>query len=124
MSVRKVVKDNLRKAVLWVLEPDPSRSLEPHRPRPQTKSMGIPDLKGRKQTRLVLASLLLIHDSICDADAWQGYDGTPDQVEKIMWEVYGILTMHPEVEDPQEVHDFWLDEYAVAELQKEMGWVP
>jgi hypothetical protein len=32
--------------------------------------------------------------------------------------------MHPEVEDPQEVHDFWLDEYAVAELQKEMGWVP
>ena len=124
MSVRKVVKDNLRKAVLWVLEPDPSRSLEPHRPRPQTKSMGIPDLKGRKQTRLVLASLLLIHDSICDADAWQGYEGTPDQVEKIMWEVYGILTMHPEVEDPQEVHDFWLDEYAVAELQKEMGWVP
>ena len=86
--------------------------------------MGIPDLKGRNQTRLVLASLLLIHDSICDADAWQGYEGTPDQVEKIMWEVYGILTMHPEVEDPQEVHDFWLDEYAVAELQKEMGWVP
>jgi len=118
------VKDNLRKAVLWVLEPDPSRSLEPHRPRPQTKSMGIPDLKGRKQTRLVLASLLLIHDSICDADAWQGYEGTPDQVEKIMWEVYGILAKNPEVTTTEEVHDIWLEDYATAELQKDLGWVP
>ena len=41
-----------------------------------------------------------IHDSICDADAWHGYEGTPDQIEKIMWEVYGILTMHPEVDHP------------------------
>ena len=119
MSVRKVVKDNLRKAVLWVLEPDPSRSLEPHRPRPQTKSMGIPDLKGRKQTRLVLASLLLIHDSICDADAWQGYEGTPDQVEKIMWEVYGILAKNPGVTDAEEVLDLWMEDYAAMHLAEE-----
>ena len=33
MSVRKVVKDNLRKAVLWV-QTRPSRSLEPHRQDP------------------------------------------------------------------------------------------
>ena len=67
--------------------------------------MGIPDLRKKADTTGPRITPL-IHDSICDADAWRGYEGTPDQVEKIMWEVYGILTMHPEVEDPQEVHDF------------------
>ena len=121
MSVRKVVKDNLRKAVLWVLEPDPSRSLEPHRPRPQTKSMGIPDLKGRKQTRLVLASLLLIHDSICDADAWQGYEGTPEQIDEIRWEIYGILAKNPSVTDPSEVEDLWMEDYASMHLVEDQS---
>jgi len=84
----------------------------------------VPDLKGRDKTRLVLASVLHIHDSICDADAWQGYEGTPEQVEKLMWQVYGILSMHPDIEDTQEIHDIWLDDYAMAEVQQEMGWVP
>ena len=39
-----------------------------------------------------------------------------------MWEVYGILTMHPEVDDPQEVHDFW--PRVCYRTPKEMGWMP
>jgi len=124
MPVRKFLKDQARRAVLWALQPDPARSLEPHRPRPPAGIRVVPDLKGRDKTRLVLASVLHIHDSICDADAWQGYEGTPEQVEKLMWQVYGILSMHPDIEDTQEIHDIWLDDYAMAEVQQEMGWVP
>ena len=66
-SVRKVVKDNpFRQG-----QPDP-HDIPPNpidHQIPQTKSMGIPDLKGRKQTRLVLASLLTSMTPSVDADA-------------------------------------------------------
>ena len=72
-NVRKEsVKDNL-KAVLWVLEPDPSRSLGPidhdHRPR----AWGY--LTSKEESRHDWSRiLLLIHDSICDTDTWHGYE--------------------------------------------------
>jgi hypothetical protein len=68
------------------------------------------------KTRLVLQSLLGIHDSIVDADAWQGYEGTPDQVERIMREVYGILSKNPGVTDPSKVLDLWMEDYASMHL--------
>ena len=119
MPIRKL----LRKGLLWVLK-NPEEQPESTKPKPPAGIRLVPDLRGRETTRLVLASVLHIHDSICDADAWQGYEGTPEQVEKILWQVYGILSMHPEVTDTQEVHDIWLDDYAMAEVQQEMGWQP
>ena len=134
MAVRKLLKEKARKALLWILEkeiPFTERTEERHTPKPLTiKIQGIqqpreyPDLKGPEKTRLVLASLLHIHDSIVDADAWQGYEGTPDQIDKLRWEVYGILAKNPEVTTTEEVHDIWLEDYATAELQKDLGWVP
>ena len=41
-----------------------------------------------------------------------------------MWQVYGILAMNPEITDTQEVHDIWLEDYAGAQIQKDLGWVP
>ena len=122
MPIRKVVRDQLRKAVLWALEPEPDHSLPMHKTH---KKVGeIPDLKDPKKTRLVLASMLHIHDSIVDAEALQGYEGNPEQLEELMWQVYGILAMNPEVTDTQEVHDIWLEDYAGAQIQKDLGWVP
>lgn len=73
----------------------------------------------RTKTRLVLQSMLAIHDSIVDADAWQGYDGTPEQIETLMWEVYGILAKNPFVTDPGEVTEIWIDDYASMHLVEE-----
>jgi len=84
----------------------------------------VPDLKDPKKTRLVLSSMLHIHDSIVDAEALQGYEGNPEQLEELMWQVYGILAMNPEVTDTQEVHDIWLEDYAGSQIQKDLGWVP
>ena len=72
------------------------------------------DLQGK--TTLVLKSLLAIHESIQDSEAWQGYEGTPDQVDEIRWEIYGILARHPEVTDPMEVEDIWMEDYASMHL--------
>ena len=79
-------------------------------------------LKGK--TTLMLRSLLAIHQSIEDADAWQGYEGTPDQLDDLRNQIYGILVMNPSVTDPNEVEDLWMEDYATAELQRGIGWVP
>ena len=136
MPIRKQVKQQLRKAIQWAMEaeiPFTEPSKARHTPKPASvttirienkQPREIPNLKGPEQTRLVLASLLHIHDSIVDADALQGYEGTPDQIDKMRWEVYGILAKNPDVTTTEEVHDIWLEDYATAEIQKEMGWVP
>ena len=69
-----------------------------------------PDLKGK--TTLVLKSLLAIHESIEDVEAWAGYEGTPNQLDQIRNEIYGILVMNPEVRTTEEVQDLWMDDYA------------
>ena len=138
MPIRKVVRDGLRKAVLWALETDPGRSLPPasrhyNEITPQGRSTGIkarnqrirtrrvdgmeiPNLKGTETTRLVLQTLLDLHDSIVDADAWQGYEGTPDQVEKLMWEIYGVLTKNPHINTSEEAIEEWMEDYATTRV--------
>ena len=69
-----------------------------------------PDLKGK--TTLVLKSLLAIHEAIEDVEAWAGYEGTPNQLDQIRNEIYGILVMNPEVRTTEEVQDLWMDDYA------------
>ena len=126
MPIRKVVKENLHKAIKWAMETEIPFT-EPTKAKQKPKPLSIrikgthpgdyPDLKGPENTRLVLASLLHIHDSIVDGDTWEGYEGTPDQVDKLKWEVYGVLAKNPEVTTSQEVYDIWLK-------GRGMGWIP
>ena len=125
MTVRKFFRDQARKAVLWALEPEPGTSLPPHPPRaitrsPQpTKTMDPNTYSLKGKTTLMLQSLLRIHESIEDAEAWQGYEGTPDQLDDIRNEIYGILVMHPSVKDPAEVEDLWMEDYASTHLAED-----
>jgi len=129
MPVRKFLKDQARKAITWAMEteipftgPIQAKHIpKPTPPKTTTRSTSI-DLKGK--TTLMLRSLLAIHESIEDADAWQGYEGTPDQLDDLRNQIYGILLMNPSVTDPSEVEDIWIEDYAAAELQRELGWVP
>ena len=124
MPVRKFLRDTARKAVLWALEPEPGTALPAHRPTPPrstTRTMSN-SLKGK--TTLMLRSLLAIHQSIEDAEAWQGYEGTPDQLDDLRNQIYGILVMHPSVTNPDEVEEICMEDYATAELQQDIGWVP
>ena len=75
------------------------------------------DLKGK--TTLMLKSLLVIHESIEDAEAWQGYEGTPDQLDQIRNEIYGILVMNPSVTTTEEVEDLWMEDYASRHLAED-----
>jgi len=125
MTVRKFLRDQARKAVLWALEPEPGTSLPPHRPTPptrtSTRSMDTNPYSLKGKTTLMLQSLLAIHESIEDADAWQGYEGTPDQLDDIRNEIYGILVMNPAVTDPNEVVDLWIEDYASTHLAEDQA---
>ena len=69
------------------------------------------------------SSLLAIHESIEDAEAWQGYEGTPDQLDQIRNEIYGILVMHPEVTTSIEVEEIWMEDYATMHLREDQTMV-
>ena len=124
MPIRRVLK----KALLWVLDTEDPKPTDGHRPtalkrnlhhlpmqephnppshKNQSEGMN-PRLKGK--TGLVLKALLLIHESIEDSDAMQGYEGLPLQVEQIYWQVWGVLSRHTDLDDPSELMDIWMDE--------------
>ena len=116
MAVRKLLKDQARKAVLWILGTripfTGNRTATTQTPDHQNSEDQDqdPDTRPEGKTRpWSLSHCLAIHDSIVDADAWQGYEGTPDQIDKLRWEVYGILAKNPEVTTTEEVHDIWLE---------------
>ena len=127
MPVRKFLRDQARKAVLWALEPEPGTALPAHTPRavtrsPQrTKGMETNPYSLKGKTTLMLQSLLRIHESIEDAEAWQGYEGTPDQLDDLRNEIYGILVMNPSVTDPAEVEDLWMEDYASTHLAEDQA---
>ena len=124
MPIRKL----LRKTLLWVLEETPSTSdpvtKQNHRvtrewgPGDEDKWDRMPILKGK--TELVLKSLLLINESIKDAEAIQGYEGLPKQIDQIHWEIWDLLFMNQytdkELETPEEVLDVWMEDYALNHL--------
>lgn len=119
MPIKKVVRDNLRKAVLWALDTDPERTLPPHRPKAPmdaTSNRKVPDLRTPEKVRLVLASTLHLHDSIVDAEAWQGYEGTPEQIENLMWEIRGVLAKNPHFTTPEQVEEVWMEDYSVEKV--------
>jgi hypothetical protein len=86
----------------WIID-KPRNSPEPQEVRASTNQL-------RGKTGLVLKSLLLIHESIEDAQAMAGYEGLPLQVEQIYWEVWGVLARNPDLQDPEEVLDQWMED--------------
>ena len=98
MPIRKL----LRKTLLWVLEETPKTSdpvtqqnhkvTREWRPGDEDKWDRMPILKGK--TELVLKSLLLINESIMDAEAIQGYEGLPKKIDQIHWEIWDLLFMN------------------------------
>jgi hypothetical protein len=126
MPIRKVLKEQLRKAITWAMETEipftgPSQTNhipKPTPPKTTTRTISN-DLKGK--TTLMLRSLLAIHESIEDAEAWQGYEGTPEQIDEIRWEIYGILARNPSVTDPSEVEDLWMEDYASMHLVEDQS---
>lgn len=73
-----------------------------------------PRIRGK--TDLVLKSLLAIHESITDADAMQGYEGLPEQVEEIYWEIWSLLERNPDLKQSEEVLGEWMEDYATKHL--------
>ena len=130
MAFRKVWKEKLRNAIKWAMETEiPFTEPSKAKQKPTPLSIKIkgthpgdyPELKGPNKTRLVLASLLHIHDSIVDEDIWQGYEATPEQIDKLKWEVSGVLAKYPEVTTAQEVYDIWLKGRGMGWMQEDLG---
>ena len=71
------------------------------------------------KAELVLNSLLSIHLSIQDSDALVGYEGLPLQVEKIYWEIWGVIAKNPELTEEQQVVEKWMEFYVEG---WEMTW--
>ena len=64
----------------------------------------------------MLKSLLAIHESTTDLDAMQGYEGLPEQVEEIYCEIWSLLERKPDLRDPEEVLEEWMEDYATKHL--------
>ena len=46
----------------------------------------------------------------------QGYEGLPEKVEEIYWEVWSLLERKPDLRHPEEVLDAWMEDYALNHL--------
>ena len=74
----------------------------------------VPNLKGTDNAGLILESMLLIHKNIIDSDAWNGYEGTPNQIEEIMYHCWGILSLLKDKISPitpDMILDKWIKDY-------------
>lgn len=127
MPIRKFLKDQARKAVLWALEQkeDPSPEQEQEKSEKKAKTTLITPYNSstyvvrektegerievektteknqsdhREKATLMLMSLLLIHEFVWDANIWQGYEARPEQLDQIREDIYTILQKHPHLE--------------------------
>ena len=69
---------------------------------------------------LVLHGMLRIHSNIMDNEALQGYEGLPLQLERIMWECYGILALNPNIKTADEINEEWMERYADGWVEMQM----
>ena len=68
------------------------------------------------QGELVIKSMLMIQESILESEALAGYEALPEQITRIMYEVFGIMATNEWITKPEEVLDMWLESYVD-------GWV-
>ena len=64
--------------------------------------------------------MLAIHSNIIENEALQGYEGLPLQLERIMWEVYGILALNPNISTAYQINEEWMERYADGWVSLEM----
>ena len=65
---------------------------------------------------IVLHGMLAIHSNIINNEALEGYEGLPLQLERLMWECYGIMAKNPNIKTAEEINEKWMEDYAD-------GWV-
>ena len=72
------------------------------------------------QGELVMKSMQMIQESILDNDALQGYESLPEQITRIMYEVFGIMALNEEFTTPEEVFDVWMESYIDGWVELEL----
>ena len=72
------------------------------------------------QGELVIKSMLMIQESILDSDALQGYEALPEQITRIMYEVFGIMALNEEFTTPEEILDVWMESYIDGWVELEL----
>ena len=129
MAIRKWLANGLRQAVNSLLQMEipftSSKSFAKEDSGASVKINGVqfsdlPDLQSPEKSRLVLTSMLHIHDMILDADAWKEFIGSPKQIEKMLWEVYEISANHSDFDQPEQFFNIWVADYAASELKRDL----
>ena len=129
MAIRKWLANGLRQAVDSLLQMEipftSSKSFAKEDSCALVKINGVqfsnlPDLQSPEKSRLVLTSMLHIHDMITDSDAWKEFIGSPKQIEKMLWEVYEISANHSDFDQAEQFFNIWVADYAASELKREL----
>ena len=129
MAIRKWLANGLRQAVDSLLQMEipftASKSFANEDSGASGKINGVqfsdlPDLQSPEKSRLVLTSMLHIHDMILDADAWKEFIGSPNQIEKMLWEVYEISANNSDFDQAEQFFNIWVADYAASELKREL----
>jgi hypothetical protein len=71
----------------------------------------VPIEQYKEKTGLALKSLLLIHETLKDAESLEGYEATPEQVTMIYYGVWAVLTRNPDLIEPEEIQEKWLEDF-------------
>ena len=72
------------------------------------------------QGELVIKSMLMIQESILESEALAGYEALPEQITRIMYEVFGIMALNEEFTTPEEILDVWMESYIDGWVELEL----
>ncbi len=92
---------------------NPRRLHLKHRTQPVTETPTPQD-----KTRLVLETLLAVHDSVTDSpDAFSGYTGDEEDTVRVLQGLWELLRANPELTTPDELLEDWQDSLFDPELE-------
>ena len=111
---------NSLKSILQKQSPPPSTPTITHPITEETQDLKKKYGKLSGKGGLVLHGMLAIHSNIIENEALQGYEGLPLQLERIMWEVYGILALNPNITTADQINEEWMERYADGWVSLEM----
>jgi hypothetical protein len=75
-------------------------------------------VRDQAQTRLVLETLLALHDSVADSpEAFAGYEGSEEDTERLLGELWELLQANPELTTSEELLEEWQDSVFDPELE-------
>ena len=65
-------------------------------------------MKHLEKTRLVLETLLVAHDAVADSpEAFAGYEGTPENTQRLLQELWEVALANPELTTTEELLEEW-----------------